>query len=247
MTEAPSFSVSDDKQVYFSPGNLQAVCTSADGDASTQETWTWQFAANQWDYIGNVAANNSIDGNGSTSAAGIVDLFGWSSSNTYFGIGGSSAIDYYHDNFADWGRNVIGSYAADTWRTLTTAEWTYLFNTRTVNGGTGEGYSYTLGKSINGKLGIVFYPDNYTGSEYAGSNWSTFEAAGCVFLPTAGWRKPDGTFDYIGELGRYWSSTDYGSYSPQTYLIGIWSSSVNLNDYSTRNNGHSVRLIHDAN
>ena len=98
----------------------------------------------------------------------------------------------------------------------------HLFNTRTVNGGTGEGYSYTLGKSINGKLGIVFYPDNYTGSEYAGSNWSTFEAAGCVFLPAAGWRKPDGTFDYIGELGRYWSSTDYGSYSPQTYLIGIW-------------------------
>lgn len=30
-------------------------------------------------------------------------------------------------SFLDWGTNVIGPYAADTWRTLTLEEWQYLF------------------------------------------------------------------------------------------------------------------------
>ena len=51
-----------------------------------------------------------------------------------------------------------------------------------------SGDSYTLGQSVNSKTGIVIYPDNYTGSVYSGSDWTTFEAAGCVFLPAAGYR-----------------------------------------------------------
>ena len=39
-------------QVVFSRGNLQA--TTNDLGAN----WTWGFAENQWDYIGNAAANN---------------------------------------------------------------------------------------------------------------------------------------------------------------------------------------------
>ena len=53
-----AFSVSGTKVVYFSKGNLQA--TTADNG----ETWTWGFAENQWDYVGNSAANNAINGNG---------------------------------------------------------------------------------------------------------------------------------------------------------------------------------------
>lgn len=43
-------------QVSFSKGNLQAT-TSDNGT-----NWTWAFATNQWDYIGNSAANNAING-----------------------------------------------------------------------------------------------------------------------------------------------------------------------------------------
>lgn len=58
------FSVSSTKQVYFSKGNLQYI-----GSASTPY---WQFAENQWDYIGSF--------NGSTFSNVDRDLFGWGTS-----------------------------------------------------------------------------------------------------------------------------------------------------------------------
>ncbi len=65
-------------QVYFSQGNLQATY---DGSA-----WSWAFATNQWDYIGNATANNRINGNGTVSVNGTVDLFGWvGASSTWTG------------------------------------------------------------------------------------------------------------------------------------------------------------------
>ena len=56
---------SDGDQVYFSQGNLQAT-TSNYG-----VSWTWSFAENQWDYVGNATANTAIDGNGSVSTDGV--------------------------------------------------------------------------------------------------------------------------------------------------------------------------------
>ena len=58
------FSVSKDKQVSFSQGNLQYH----------RKRYEWRFADNQWDYIG---AENVKDGQ----LADRVDLFGWSTDN----------------------------------------------------------------------------------------------------------------------------------------------------------------------
>ena len=88
---------------------------------------------------------------------GINSSTAYDSSDTY-GNGPGESLK------SDWGANVIGSYPANVWRTLTIDEWTYLIETRTVNGGKGSGHSYTL--KMNGNLGIVLYPDNYTGSFY---------------------------------------------------------------------------------
>ena len=65
------FTVNDDGgKVYFSKGNLQATYNGT--------SWSWAFATNQWDYIGNAAGNTSINGNGTVSANNVtVDLFGW--------------------------------------------------------------------------------------------------------------------------------------------------------------------------
>ena len=240
------FSVSATKQVLFSQGNLQATTTDLGS------TWTWAFAANQWDYIGNATANTSINGNGTVSENGTVDLFGWvGASSTWtgaaqYGISNSktyNSTDTY-GNVADetlksdWG-NTIGS----GWRTLTSDEWTYLFNTRTVNGGTGEGKSYTKGQSVNGKSGVVIYPDDYTGAEYTGSDWATFEAAGCVFLPAAGYRSGS-TVSNAGTSGRYRSSSPRGTnkaYYVNFDLSDLFPASSTLNRYY----GFSVRLVRD--
>ena len=55
--------------VAFSQGNLQATTTNGGTN------WTWAFAAHQWDYVGNVAANNAITGNQTVSANGTVEFF----------------------------------------------------------------------------------------------------------------------------------------------------------------------------
>ena len=185
-------------QVRFSQGNLQAVCASADADGSTQESWTWQFATNQWDCVGNAAANNSVNGNGSVSTAGTVDLFGWvGESSTWtgaaqYGISNSTTtqtVDGYgnvaNENLkSDWGNN-IGS----GWRTLTNAEWVWILGRNTdvtstpgtdcrVSGSTVNGTEdarYTLA-TINtdgtGVNGMILFPD---GVDFASSEatWGT--------------------------------------------------------------------------
>ena len=242
------FSVSDTKQVYFSKGNLQATTTDLGAN------WTWAFAANQWDYVGNAAANNSMktDGTGTVTANGTVDLFGWvgaSSSWTSAAKWGISAskisADYGTVNGealkSDWG-NVPG--IGTGWRTLSKDEWEYLFNTRTVNGGTGNGHSYTLGKTVNSIKGVVIYPDNYTGAAYAGSDWNNFEAAGCVFLPAGGNRI--GTFITSVSLGGYyWTSTSSEGSAYNVYYSMSTENTSTSTDY--RYSGCSVRLVRDAN
>ena len=66
-------------KVCFAPGNLQATYNGS--------TWNWAFAENQWDYIGYYGANLYVEGNGTVSVNGTVDLFGWvGETSTWTGI-----------------------------------------------------------------------------------------------------------------------------------------------------------------
>jgi hypothetical protein len=216
MTESASdvlageFSVSGSKTVKFSKGNLRYA------------SGAWSFFDNQYDYYNSYSAD-------------AWDHFGWSTSATTYGMDTSTNSDDYSGDFVDWGATM-----GTGWFTLSSDEWTYLFNTRTVNGGTGNGKSYTLGQSVNGKLGVVIYPDNYTGEEYSGSDWATFESAGCVFLPAAGGRNGS-EVSSAGTWGEYWSATPVDGVAYCMYF-----SSGNLNPASNffgRANGFSVRLV----
>ena len=233
----------DGDQVQFSSGNLQATYNGS--------SWSWAFAANQWDFIGNSAGNTSINGNGTVSENGTVDLFGWvGASSTWtgaaqYGISNSTATnntDGYGNNDSealksDWG-NTIGT----GWRTLTSAEWTYLFNTRTVNGGKGSGKSYTLNATVGSKMGVVIYPDNYTGSVYDGSDWASFEAAGCVFLPAAGYRNGS-SVSAVGSVSYYWSSSPNTSNVNSAYDVAFNSGGLYPAISGNRSYGFSVRLV----
>ena len=194
----PVFSVSDTKKVYFSKGNLQLIGENA-----------WKFADNQWSYFGKSQSDNHRD------------LFGWGTGNN---PNQTSEDNVDYRTFTDWGTAAASSIGTG-WRTLSSAEWTYLFNTRTVNGGTGSGKSYTLGQKVNNVLGVVLYPDNYRGAVYSGSDWATFESAGCVFLPAAGAR----SYNVYGvnSQGNYWSST--AANTVYSYYLYITSSDVSPN------------------
>ena len=147
------FSVSADKQVTFSPGNLQY----------TQPTDTWSFASAQYEVLG---TDNVIGGTvtsdeygyykSGTALADKVDLFGWSTSSTNFGVSTSRDDSDYYGSFLDWGTNKIGNDAPNTWRTLTYNEWYYLLWER-------PNYSNLCGVAqVNGVNGLVFLPDNWT-------------------------------------------------------------------------------------
>ena len=212
------FSVSDTKQVYFSKGNLRYA------------SGTWSFFDNQYDYYNSYSAD-------------AWDHFGWSTSATTYGMNTSTNTSTYSGDFVDWGSNSDLQTALGTgWFTLSSAEWTYLFNTRTVNGGTGSGKSYTLGQSVNSKPGVVIYPDNYTGEVYSGSDWATFESAGCVFLPIAGLRS--GTNFIGGNRGCYWSSTICSA--DDCYYVNFDTGAVQPQINSNRRYGLSVRLVREV-
>lgn len=233
------FSVSADKKVRFSKGNLQY-------QASTD---TWRFAENQYDYIGE--GNSNI----SPTYSGWIDLFGWGTGSNPTNI---SSNDADYQNFVDWGINSIEHSPSNTWRTLSNDEYNYLFNLR-------ENANSLYGQAtVNNVYGLVILPDNFilpTGlnfvpipnnwnqNVYTLSSWKLMEENGAVFLPAAGWRGIYiyGEHNYHSDgSGSYWSSTSISS-SNQYYLLFdnyvIYPTSSFIEN--TRGNGHSVRLVHN--
>lgn len=247
---------SDDKGsvIRFSKGNLQAVGTTT---SSPTSGWTWSFATNQYDYIGNATANTSISGNGAVSTNGTVDLFGWSTATTYYGINNSTNDGDYSGDFVDWGGLTIGEYNPGTWRTLTSAEWAYLFDGRSAIGvGTRFAKAYLLGEFH----GVILFPDNYThpegvaaptgvnvtgntswdANQYNATEWGKMEAAGCVFLPAAGARNGS-SVSSAGSLGLYRSSTYIDS--DKAYRVRFDESGLSPQYTGHRCHGFSVRLV----
>ena len=233
------FSVSPDKQVTFSPGNLQYHPANN----------VWQFAANQTDYIG--ADNSNI----SDTYGGWLDLFGWSTSANYFGVNTSHDWKDYYGSFVDWGTNKIGNDAPNIWRTLTYDEWYYLRYTRT-NANDLCGVA-----RVNGVNGLIFLPDYWTCpagitfksgfpssyyieyyyQTFTADQWSKLEKSGAVFLPAA--ERRHGTYAYdVQDYGYYWSATAYDSYD--AYSLRFYSERTSM-DYYNRFFGHSVRLVKD--
>lgn len=249
------FSVAADKQVYFSQGNLQ--CTNPK-DAATR---TWAFAEHQYDRIGTANLKDLFDK--SKTKVGVlfgstIDLFGWSANNTTapFGISLSQNAADYAGDFVDWGTNAItnGGNQPNLWRTLSQAEWIYLFSGRP------NAKSLYSGATVNNINGIVVLPDAFvcpatvmfnaqSTNTYTTTDWETMEQAGAVFLPTTGAREKNSTSgfieideDILEMAGFYWSSTSEAINS--ALYTEIWDSEVS-HSYFIRHEGIAVRLVQE--
>ena len=264
----PRFSVSATNQVYFSKGNLQATYNGS--------SWTWAFAANQWDYVGNAAGNTSINGNGTVSANNVtVDLFGWvgASSNwtgaAQYGISNSTVTNNV-DGYGNVGGEALkadwGTTMGTGWRTLTREEWAYLLNTREtgalVNSTSNARYTYAVintdGTAVKG---LIIFPDGYVGETPTGVTWGTINdksdftttctsagwaalnAAGCIFLPTAGYRTESSVTD-AGVGAGYWSSSS--SNASSAFALYFESTYFGSQYAGSRKYGFCVRLVQDV-
>ena len=251
------FSISETKQVTFSPGNLQY----------TQSTNTWSFASAQYEMIGtdnftggsvysDPAYGDSKEGD---ALADKIDLFGWSGStgSAKFGVSTSEDNADYSGSFVDWGTNQIGNDAPNTWRTLSYDEWSYVVFNR-PNASSLKGVA-----CVNGVNGLILLPDDWAcpsgitfksgfhssnGVDYyaayqtfTADQWSLLEGAGAVFLPAAGRRSGSNVY-YVQYYGNYWSATEGSSYG--AYFLHLFSDRAYM-DYYIRYFGHSVRLVKD--
>jgi hypothetical protein len=250
------FSVSETKQVTFSPGNLQY----------TRSTDTWSFASAQYKMIGldNVTGDNVFskhptygDIKFGDALADKIDLFGWSTNATNFGVNTSTDANDYSGSFVNWGTNTIGNDAPNTWRTLTYDEWHYLRYTRA------NANDLVSVAQVNGVNGLILLPDNWECpagitfkpgfpsnegvDDYANyqtftvEQWSKLETAGAVFLPAAGYRNGFDVSDVQYE-GRYWSVTETDSYGAYCFAFRSYGALMG-SDY--RGGGHAVRLVKD--
>lgn len=98
-------------------------------------------------------------------------LFRWSSVNNPGGL----TFNGYSPTFSDWGNLKIENddQPQGTWCTLSINEWDYLCQHHT-----------RFQKTINGQKGVVFLPDDFTGSQ--NDSWDVLESKGALFLPYGG-------------------------------------------------------------
>ena len=203
------FSLSKDRQVRFSQGNLQYY----------PDNNVWRFAEHQWDFVGGTCWGSDIgDMNVGTVYAngtqcdntkvwkyyeGWIDLFGWGTS------GWNNGNEYYHPydfsgyqfdcasygppgNFdlageyvqSDWGvHNTISNGASRQWRTPTADELLYLLTERT----TLSGIRFVMA-AVAGVQGMIVLPDDWNEATYYLSaanefvNYSTNTITGMEWL-----------------------------------------------------------------
>ena len=243
------------KQIWFSKGNIQYQAS----------TGTWRFAEHQYDYVG--ADNNYV----SATYSGWIDLFKWGTSGWNSGAvcyqpwstvqaydcynPGGSYANSLTGSFAEadwaWHNAIInGGNTVHLWRTLTSDEWDYLFNTRA-----NASNKYGSG-NINGVGGLIILPDSWslpsgctfvsgfaldwTNNSYTLTQWAAMEAKGAVFLPASGYY----TFVYgdDGISGRYWSTT----HSMERFALSYNFTNRALSSAnSTRNFSYAVRPIRE--
>ena len=223
------FSIGKNKFVTFSPGNLQYHPANDE----------WRFASSQLDYIGDANSNCSSTYNG------WLDLFGWSTRATNFGVSTSTDFDDYYASFVDWGTNKIGNDAPYTWRTLTEDEWNYILHHRY------KAKSLCFVAQVDRVRGLLLLPNNWICPEdvnvnnnniFTAAHWSKLEASGAVFLPAAGRRNGSNVY-YVQDEGYYWSATGSDG-GDDAYYLYFYSGAATMR-YNSRSSGCSVRLVKD--
>ena len=227
-----SFSVSKTQKVHFSHGNLRYTVSSG----------VWDFYPNQYDCA-------------STYESNVISLFNWGYNKTQSIIPDGSFtnnVSLASGNLVseqDWGYHVGEK---NTWRTLTTKEWQYLFNEGAYANATRAGL-YAYGVTVAGKENCtVLYPDGFSGTKVSNgdltsydtaSEWEAAQNEGVVCLPAVGYRS-SGSVNDVNQTATYWSSTAYNSNN--AYIVYFNSTKLLSGPYNNRAHGYAVRLVTDA-
>jgi hypothetical protein len=261
--------------VEFAPGNLQAYVLSSTSNSYIWTAQSWGFATKQYMSYGNgYDANDGSFINGENTD--LFTWVGNSATYNSYGLCTNQDYnnEYYGtvelENLkSDWGQipDIVDKYGSG-WRTPTIDEWTYLLEHYQVVfvdiflGGSkafgllifpsgvsptefGIPTSYIITPTSDGQYHTSICNIGYDGSGY--SIYNQLESAGCLFLPTTGYR--DGATvtsthkdDGLCYDGYYWSSTVTGI--KHAYRLAFDDASAGTTKYQSRRHyGRAVRLI----
>ena len=229
--DAPAYTFtvdSDGTTVEFAPGNLYW-----DGSA-------FRFEENQWSFA-------------STWNTSHVSHFYWSEDaaeaikEEFFWEQPMSTEDEFFTEASDF---QVSGYEANTWRTLSRAEWNYLLGFDPEQWAQTDDYGRPGAKGLcawkeldeGAHNGLVILPDGTENPSEVLNNITSKDVLadyGAVFLPAAGYRDDTGVYD-VGWSGYYWSGTPHGEGS--AYSMSFFSGGVSVINGS-RNFGSAVRLV----
>ena len=149
----------------------------------------------------------------------------------------------------------------ESWFMLSHDEWKYLLITRSVTNTLSDGARYTMATLGDTYKGLIIFPDYYEHPEGTGfmsgvfnsnsnytakvslEGWAMMEAAGCVFLPAAGYCSGGSTWYGVGEEIGYMSCTQHPKYISTYYSPYITLNGVYVDETSNYRTWTSIRLV----
>ena len=183
--ELIQFSVSANKKVYFSCGNLRY------GESLSSKPG-WSLHPRQFDEHEDAYGRHGYSGTNMTgtgyNATYDLDRICWgrlaNDGNYTYTAGGSwiyaDNLDLTRANGTDWG--TVLTTEGNNWRMLTADEWNYLFNATArgskrfikVNVRDWDGVGTAYGVHVGTNFGVLLLPDNYAGTGLSNTTLSAF-------------------------------------------------------------------------
>ena len=156
-------------------------------------------------------------------------------------VGDESNASKYGRLYTWYAVNDSRDLAPTGWHVASDAEWTTLENYLIANG-----YNYdgtTTGNKIGKSLAATIDWYSYSGTGTIGNDLTKNNSSGFTALP-GGYRSYDGSFNYVGSLGMWWSSTEYDT--PYAWLRDLYSNNYYLYGGGyPKSAGFSVRCVRD--
>ena len=172
---------------------------------------------------------------------------------------GTDQSDTHRDMFAflDYNNPAVD----EPWSMLSHDEWKYLLITRSVTNTLSADARFTMATIGDTYKGLIIFPDYYEHPEGTGfiagvfnsnsnytaqvslEGWAMMEAAGCVFLPAAGYRSYKGTWYGVGEEIGYMSCTEHPKYISTYFTPYITPDGVYVDETSNKQTWTSIRLV----
>ncbi|MBR4238459.1 MAG: hypothetical protein IKQ03_03495 [Prevotella sp.] len=175
--------------------------------------------------------------------------------------------DYFGKNQSDTQRDMFSfnnfstPNSDDNWFNMTHDQWVYLLRDRSVNNSLSDGACFTMATLGGTYKGVILFPDNYTHPEGTGftpgvfnsysnytaqvslEGWALMEAAGCVFLPSCGWKSKGNEWKSVGETAVYSSTTVCSDDVTHFYTPCFYVDRINFDGWCHRESWAPVRLV----